>query len=65
MTFLSARQRKSRKFFITLIVSMSVMVILLSVLVYIEQDKKNVYTKEELIHDHDGDGIPDHDVNSH
>lgn len=59
----SKKERQARKFMRNIIFSVIFIVIMIGVVVLIDNSLsggERVYTAEEMAHDHDGDGIPDH-----
>lgn len=58
----SKKERQARKFVRNVIISFLVIVIMIILFVVINNSiaGERVYTAEEMLHDHDGDGIPDH-----
>ena len=60
--YYSSKERKLRSLMKTVaIVSIVLFLFVIAVLVFSKGNDKTVtYTPEQLKHDHDGDGIPDH-----
>jgi|LSQX01.1.fsa_nt_gb hypothetical protein len=58
----SKKERQTREFVRKLIISTLVFVIITisGIVIYNSLQGERVYTAEEMLHDHDGDGIPDH-----
>ena len=60
--YYSKKERQQRKSLTLIIITSLVIIISISVLLSFNgpDDSKPRYTAEELYHDHDGDGVPDH-----
>ena len=62
--YYSKKERQHRKTLKLIIVTFIVLILSISALLSInhivQKDKVPQYTAEQLIHDHDGDGIPEH-----
>lgn len=60
--YYSKKERQQRKSLALFIISSLVIIISISVSLSFNgpDDNKQRYTAEQLLHDHDGDGVPDH-----
>ena len=59
---LSSKKRKQRKMYKRMVmVALCIFVLLIAVILIEDKSKSYItYTPEEMVHDHDGDGVPDH-----
>lgn len=65
--YMSKREREKKKKLIGFIIFLISIVLVLSLaIIMLDKPTNNgPYTYEEMLHDHDGDGIPDHGIDEH
>jgi uncharacterized PurR-regulated membrane protein YhhQ (DUF165 family) len=57
----SKKEREARRLVRNVFVGLIVVVLLLTIVILTTSNNEvRQYTAEEMLHDHDGDGIPDH-----
>ena len=58
---LSSKKRKQRKLYKRMVmVALCISAILIAIILIEDKSNYITYTQEEMMHDHNGDGVPDH-----